>query len=455
MENALQYSRDHFDDSVSELMDFLRIPSISTDPDYAPEVRRAAEWVADHMRELGIQNVDVLDTPGHPIVYGEYLVDPAAPTILVYGHYDVQPPDPLELWDSPPFEPVVKDGNIYGRGTCDDKGQVFMHVKAAEAYLQGSRSMPLNVKYIIEGEEENGSTSLPQFLIDNKEMLSAEVVVVSDTALFGNGVPAITYGLRGLAYVEVTLTGPDRDLHSGVYGGAIHNPINCLASLIAGMHDENHVITIPGFYDSVVPLKQQERDTFASLPFDDQEWIEDVGVSHARTADGYSILEATTARPALDCNGIWGGYTADGAKTVLPSMASAKISARLVPDQTPDEITAKIQKYFEQNAPDTMKVEVRDLHGGHGVLVDTDSPAMSAASEAMEAVFSQKPFFIRGGGSIPIVADFKKILGLESVLLGFGLDSDAIHSPNEHYGLDRFQAGIESIIRFMQIYSAK
>lgn len=453
MENALQYTRTHFDHFVSELEEFLRIPSISTDPEHAEDVRRAAKWVAGHLIELGVQRVEVMETPGHPIVYGEYIVDESLPTVLVYGHYDVQPPDPLELWESPPFEPLIKDGKIYARGTSDDKGQLFMHIKAAESFLKTSGSLPLNVKYLIEGEEENGSASLPSFIADNRDLLAADVVMISDTALFGSGVPAITYGLRGLAYVEVTLTGPDRDLHSGVYGGAIENPINVLASLIAGLHDDEHRITIPGFYDDVIALKQEERDTFASLPFDEREWIEDVGVHAARTEEGYSVLEATTARPAIDCNGIWGGYIGDGAKTVLASKASAKISARLVPDQTPEDITAKIREYFEANLPPTMKLEFRDLHGGHAVLVDTNIPAMAAAAAAMEGVYGVKPYFTRTGGSIPVVADFKRLLGLETVLFGFGLDSDSIHSPNEHFGLDRFQAGIESIIRFMKIYS--
>ena len=455
MENALQYARTNFDHFVTELEDFLRIPSISTDPEYGPDVQRAAQWIADHLRHIGIQRVDVMETPGHPIVYGEQFVDAALPTVLVYGHYDVQPPDPLELWDSPPFEPVIRDGKIYARGTSDDKGQLFMHAKAAESYMKTSGSLPVNIKYLIEGEEENGSASLPAFISDNRDLLAADVVMISDTALFGSGVPAITYGLRGLAYVEVTLTGPDRDLHSGIYGGAIENPINALARLIAGLHDDKHRVLIPGFYDHVIPLKQEERDTFASLPFDDKEWIEDVGVSNARTEDGFTVLEATTARPAIDCNGIWGGYTGDGAKTVLASKASAKISARLVPNQTPEEITEKIRAYFETNVPSTMKLEFRDLHGGHAVLVDTDSPAMEAASEAMEGAFGEKPYFTRTGGSIPVVADFKRLLGLETVLFGFGLDSDSIHSPNECFGLDRFQAGIESIIRFMHIYPTK
>ena len=330
-----------------------------------------------------------------------------------------------------------------------------MHAKAAESYFKGTGSMPLNVKWIFEGEEEIGSVHLPKFLEDNKDMLAADVAVVSDTALFGTGVPSITYGLRGLAYVQVSLEGPDRDLHSGVYGGAIENPINALAKMIADLHDENHRITIDGFYDMVMPLTDEERTTFASLPFDADEWVAEVGASESKTEAGYSVLEGTTARPTLDCNGIWGGFTGEGAKTVLPSLAHAKISCRLVPGQTPEEITDKLQAHFEKHCPPTMKLTFEDLHGGHGALVDTNSDAMKAASEAMEGVYNEKPYMVRCGGSIPIVADFKKILGQETVLMGFGLDSDAIHSPNEKFGLDRFRAGIDTIIRFMSIYATK
>ncbi len=452
MEKVLSYTGDHFDRFVSELDSFLRIPSISTDPAHNEDVLAGANWLADHLRGLDLNRVDVMPTPGHPIVYAEHMVDASLPTILVYGHYDVQPPDPLELWDSPPFEPVIRDNIMYARGTCDDKGQLFMHVKAAEAYLKGGAGLPLNVKYIFEGEEESGSTNLASFIEHHAAMLSADVVLISDTALFGSGIPSITYGLRGLAYVEVTLTGPDKDLHSGVYGGAVENPINALASMIAALHDENHRVTIEGFYDNVRPLTDEERSSFASLPFDDRDWLEEVGVNTACTESGFSVLEGTTARPTLDCNGIWGGYIGKGAKTVLPSEASAKISMRLVPDQTPDEITAKIRAHFETHTPETMKLTFTDLHGGHGALVDTHSPAMEAASTAMENVYGEKPYFVRSGGSIPVVADFKRILGLDTVLLGFGLDSDAIHSPNECFGLDRFQQGIQSIIQFMRLY---
>ncbi|MFT5145086.1 MAG: acetylornithine deacetylase/succinyl-diaminopimelate desuccinylase-like protein [Rhodothermales bacterium] len=454
MDQALGYALSNHETFVSELEDFLRIPSVSTDPEYAGEVRRAAIWLVDHFKALGFETAEAIDTSGHPIVYAEMLVDESLPTVLVYGHYDVQPADPLELWDSPPFDPVRKGNLIYGRGTCDDKGQVFMHLKAVEAYLKTDTPLPVNLKYLIEGEEESGSTNLPGFITENSERLKADVVLVSDTALFGPGVPSICYGLRGLAYVEVTLTGPDRDLHSGIYGGAVENPINALASMIAALHDDMHRVTIEGFYDNVRPLTTEERDGFAALPFDAAAWAKEVGVDVMRTEDGYSPLEAATARPTLDCNGIWGGYTGEGAKTVLPGQATAKISMRLVPDQTPHEITQKIRAHFEANTPDTMHLTFRDLHGGHGVLVDTKSTAMKAAREALEGVYGMQPHFVRGGGSIPVVADFKKILNLDTVLMGFGLDTDAIHSPNECFGLDRFQEGIQAVIRFLDIYGS-
>lgn len=452
MDQALEYALKHHEEFVSQLEDLLRIPSVSTDPAHKQDVNDAADWIVQHFKDVGFETAEAIPTEGHPIVYAELIVDPALPTVLVYGHYDVQPPDPLELWDSPPFEPVRKGNLLYARGSSDDKGQVFMHLKAAEAYLKTGTPLPVNLKYMIEGEEENGSTHLPGFITANSDRLAADVVLVSDTALFGPGVPSITYGLRGLAYVEVTLTGPDRDLHSGIYGGAIENPINALARLISNLHDENHRVTLPGFYDNVIALTAEEREGLGSLPFDADEWASDVGVDHVTTEGGYTPLEAATARPTLDCNGIWGGYTGEGAKTVLPAKASVKISTRLVPDQTPEEITEKIRLYFEANTPPSMKLSFRDLHGGYGVLVDTKSPAMTAARGALEAVYGVEPFFVRGGGSIPVVADFKKLLGLDTVLMGFGLDSDAIHSPNECFGIDRFQEGIQSIIRFLKLY---
>ena len=454
MEAALSYAEAHGHRFVNELMDLLRMPSISTDPVYAADVAKTAEWLTDHLRQLGANSVDLTPTQGHPIVTAEFHVDAALPTILVYGHYDVQPPDPLELWDSPPFEPVVKDNQLYARGSCDDKGQLFMHVKALEAWMHTRGQPPVNVKLILEGEEECGSFSLPGFIEANKKRLEADVVVISDTSMFAAGVPSITYGLRGMAYVEVSLTGPDRDLHSGTYGGAIENPINALARLIGHMHDDNHCITIDGFYDDVVALKPAEREEMAGLPFDAAAWLGDVGVKVSRTEGGFSELEASSARPTLDCNGIWGGYIGEGAKTVLPSKASAKISMRLVPNQDPDDIAAKMKHWLQDRLPPTMQMEFRLIHGAQGVLVDTESMAMEAASRALEGVYGRRPFLVRIGGSIPVVADFKRILGVDSVLMGFGLDSDAIHSPNEHIGLDRFAQGIAAIVRFHAEYAA-
>ena len=452
MDDALQYARDHAARFVEELKAWLRIPSISTDPAHAAQTRQAASWLADNLRDAGVESVEVIPTDGHPVVFAEHHVSDSAPTVLVYGHYDVQPPDPLELWDADPFEPVERDGKLVARGAADDKGQAFMHVKAAEAVL-ACGGPPVNLKFLVEGEEENGSVHLPGFLRENKDKLAADVVLVSDTALFAPGVPSIAYGLRGLAYVEVTLQGPRKDLHSGVYGGGVHNPINALAAMIAGLHDADHRVTVEGFYDDVQDLSDQERQQYADLPFDEAAWKAEAGVENTRTEKGYSVLEGTSGRPTLDCNGIWGGYTGEGAKTVLPAKASAKISCRLVPDQTPEDVTDKLRRHFQARVPDTMTLTFKDLHGGHGVIVDTTAPAMQAAATALEAVFGQKPHFTREGGSIPVVADFKKILGLDTVLMGFGLDSDSIHSPNEEFGLDRFHQGIEASIRFMDAYA--
>lgn len=454
MQAALQHASHHFPSYVQELIELLKIKSISTDSAYAEETKQCAEWLAAHMKAIGIQKVEVMPTPGHPIVYGEHLVDPARPTVLVYGHYDVQPPDPLDLWESAPFEPVLKDdGRLVARGSSDDKGQMFMHLKAIEAYIKAEDNPPLNLKFIIEGEEESGSANLAPFIEQHRELLKADVVMISDTSMFARGVPSITYGLRGLAYTEVKLIGPDRDLHSGMYGGGIHNPINALAKLIAGLHDEDHRVTIPGFYNNVIDLTQEERDTFAALPFDEQAWAASVGAKATRTEAGYTAYEGTSARPTLDVNGIWGGYTGEGAKTVLPSYAAAKISMRLVPNQQPDEITQKIRAYFEENCPPTMKLEFKDLHGGKGAIVDINHPAMQAAAKALEDTYGKKPFFTREGGSIPVVAEFKEILGVDTVLMGFGLDEDAIHSPNESFGMDRFREGILAAIRFFAHYA--
>ncbi len=455
MQKALDYARQHFAAFLDELIALLAIPSVSTDTAYAGDVARAAQWLADHLAALGAQGAHAVPTDGHPVVVGEYYAAEDRPTILIYGHYDVQPPDPLDLWESPPFDPVIRDGALYARGASDDKGQLFMWMKALEAYVKTYGTPPINMKFILEGEEECGSTHLPPFIQARKDTLAADVVLISDTALFAPGVPSITCGLRGMSYVEVTLTGPNRDLHSGVYGGAIENPINALAKLIADLHDADHRVTIEGFYDDVRPLTEEERSEISRLPFDGCAWAAEVGVTHMRAETGYSPLEGTTARPTLDCNGIWGGYIGEGAKTVLPSKASAKISMRLVPDQDPEDIVHRIRAHFETHTPLTMHVHVKAVHGAVPVLVNTQSPAMEAAAVALEQVYGQRPHFTRIGGSIPVVADFRRLMGLDSVLMGFGLDTDAIHSPNEHFGIDRFEQGIESIIRFMALYGSE
>jgi len=453
MTSALTYADEQSDRFISDLIALLRIPTVSTDPAYAEDVSRGAEWLADHLREIGVEHVEVVRTEGHPIVYAEHLPHDDRPTVLVYGHYDVQPPDPVELWNSPPFEPTRKNGTLYARGACDDKGQLMMHVKALQSYLATGSEPPVNLKFLVEGEEECGSPSLAPFIEKHQEKLAADVVAISDTAMFAEGMPSITYGLRGLAYVQVELTGPNRDLHSGIYGGAVENPANVLSQMIADLHDDDHRVTVEGFYDDVIPLTAEERETFAALPFDEGGWLGEVGLTDARTEAGYSMKEAISARPTLDVNGLWSGYQGQGAKTVLPSKAGAKISCRLVPGQNPHDITQKLRRHFERHIPDTVTLSFAELHGGQPVLIDTSHPAMQAAADAIAAVFDREPVFTREGGSIPIVAEFQRLLGLDSVLMGFGLNSDAIHSPNEHFGLGRYAKGIQSIIRFQQAYA--
>ncbi len=451
MTQTQQYIDANRDRFLAELLDFLRIPSISADPAYAGSVRQTAEWVADNLRKAGADHVCLEETAGFPIVYGEKMVDPSAPTVLVYGHYDVQPADPLELWDNPPFEPVIKDGLIFARGACDDKGQVFMHVKAFEAML-ASGELACNVKFMIEGEEEVGSDNLGLFVASNKDLLKADVILISDTAIIANDIPSIDVGLRGLSYLEVAVQGPNRDLHSGVYGGAVANPINILCQMIASMHDEYNHITIPGFYDGVLELSASDRAAMAQTPFDLDAYQKDLGIQSVHGEKGYSTIERASIRPTLDVNGIWGGYTGEGAKTVLPSMAYAKISMRLVPNQRSEEITRLFTEHFLSIAPKGVKVTVKAHHGGEAYLMPTDSIAYQAASDALAKTFGKEPVPTRGGGSIPIVALFEKELGVKSILMGFGLDSDAIHSPNEHYGLFNFYKGIETIPHFFANY---
>jgi len=453
-----EYLAQNKDRFLNELFELLRIPSISADSAYKGDVAKAAEYVKEKLVAAGADKVEVCPTAGHPIVYGEKMIDTKLPTVLVYGHYDVQPVVPLELWDTPPFEPTIKktklhpDGAIFARGSADDKGQFYMHLKAFEVMMQTS-TLPCNVKFMIEGEEEVGSSNLGTFCKQNVERLKADVVLISDTSMIANDVPSIDTGLRGLSYVEVEVTGPNRDLHSGVYGGAVANPINILAKMIASMHDENNHITIPGFYDEVQNLTEAERTELNKAPFNLEEYKIDLAIADVWGEKGYTVLERTGIRPTLDCNGIWGGYTGEGSKTVLPSKAFAKISMRLVPNQTTDKITELFANHFKKIAPAGVQVEVRPHHGGEPVVTPTNSPAYIAAAKAMETTFGKKPIPTRGGGSIPIVALFESVLGLKSVLMGFGLDSDALHSPNEHYGLFNYYKGIATIPYFFKNFT--
>ena len=453
-QNYIQENKERF---LEELKDLLRIASISADPAYKNEVLNCAEAVAKHLKNAGAENVEICETKGYPVVFGEKLIDKNLPTVLVYGHYDVQPADPLELWESGPFEPVVKatelhpEGAIFARGSADDKGQFFMHVKAFEAMMK-TNSLPCNIKFIIEGEEEVGSVSLADFLEENKEKLSCDVILISDTHIYSNEQPTVTTGLRGLSYMEVEVEGPNRDLHSGLYGGAVPNPINVLAEMIAKLHDEDGKITIDGFYDNVEIVSAEDRAEMNKLKDNPEEFKKSIGLSGVEGETGYTTLERTSIRPTLDCNGIWGGYIGEGAKTVIPSKAFAKISMRLVPYQTDEEITEKFTKYFEKIAPASVKVKVTPHHGGMPYVLPSDTKEFLAAKKAMEKAFGKEVLPYRSGGSIPITSLFEKILGAKSVLMGFGLDSDAIHSPNEHYGLFNFYKGIESIPYFFEYY---
>ncbi|HIO66834.1 MAG TPA: dipeptidase [Flavobacteriales bacterium] len=452
MSEVLEYVEQNKDRFLEELMELLRIPSVSADPKYKNDVNRAAEYISEKLQSAGADNVEICSTAGHPIVYGEKLLDPSLPTVLVYGHYDVQPADPIDLWNSPPFEPVIVDEKIYARGSCDDKGQMYMHIKAFELMMEKG-TLPCNVKFMIEGEEEVGSDNLGVFCTENGERLKADVVLISDTSIIDNDVPSITVGLRGLSYLEVEVTGPNRDLHSGVYGGAVANPINVLCDMIASLKDENNRIVIPGFYDNVVTVSAEERAEMAKAPFDEAAFKSDLEIETTFGESGYSPSEHTSIRPSLDVNGIWGGYIGEGAKTVLPSKAFAKISMRLVPNQSSGEITELFTNHFNAIAPNHVKVKVTPHHGGEPVVTPTDSIAYQAASKAMESTFGTKPIPVRGGGSIPIVALFENELGIKSVLMGFGLDSDDIHSPNEHYGLFNFFKGIETIPLFFKYFA--
>lgn len=452
MQNIKDYVEANKNRFLEELFELLRFPSVSADPQYKLGVLDTAAFVAQKLTDAGADNVEICPTAGYPIVYGEKIFDPSLPTVLVYGHYDVQPADPLELWDTPPFEPTVRDGKIYARGAADDKGQFYMHVKAFE-YMVQNNELACNVKFMIEGEEEVGSANLGIFVRENKERLKADVIVISDTSMISLETPSLETGLRGLSYVEVEVTGPNRDLHSGVYGGAVANPATILAKMIASLHDEKNHIAIPGFYDDVIELSPAERKALNEAPFDVEEYKADLGVDSIWGEEGYTTIERTGIRPTLEVNGIWGGYIGEGAKTVLPSKAYAKISMRLVPNQNSEKITTLFKNHFEHLAPQGVKVTVTPHHGGEPVVTPTDSVAYKAAEKALEDTFNKKPVPTRGGGSIPIVALFEEVLGIKTVLLGFGLDSDNLHSPNEKYNIENYLKGIETIPLFHKYYA--
>ncbi len=454
MENVINYIKENEKTYIEELKEFLRIPSISTNQENKEDIKRAAGFVADKLKSAGMNRVEVHKTEGHPIVYGEWLGAPGKPTVLIYGHYDVQPVDPIELWDSPPFEPVIKDGKIYARGATDDKGQMYMHIKSVEAYFKTLGSLPLNVKFLIEGEEEVGSESLEIFINNNTELLKCDSVLISDTALYGPGIPTLTYGLRGLCYMEVEITGPNRDLHSGTFGGGVANPINILADIISKLQDKNGKITIPHFYDDVVKLTKKERDGFKALKFSEKKFAKQLGVAELKGEKGFTTLERIWARPTLDCNGIIGGFTAEGAKTVLPSVVTAKISMRLVPNQDPKKIEKNFERYIKSLVPKSVKVKIKSLHGAYPIVTPLDNPATVAAAKAMEKAFRKKIVYMREGGSVPIVTVFSKKLKVPVVLMGLGLNSENLHSPNEHFNLKHFQLGIISSAYFMHEYSA-
>jgi len=449
---ALEYAHANQAQFLAELKEFLSIPSVSTQGKHKADMERAAAWLKEEMLAAGFPKAEVKSTLGHPVVYGEWLAaGPNAPTVLIYGHYDVQPPDPLDKWNTPPFEPTIVGDDIFARGAADDKGQLYIHVKAAEVFKETVGAPPVNVKCLFEGEEECGSPSLAPFIQEHADLLAADIAVISDTHILGKESPSIVYALRGLAYGEIEVAGPAHDLHSGTYGGAVHNPIHALCSMIAQLHDEEGHITIPGFYDKVKKLSPEERAEMAEIPFEREAWLQEAGVKSDWGEGEYSIIERTSTRPTLDINGIWGGYTEAGGKTVLPSKAFAKLSMRLVPSQEPEEILNLLQEYLSQLAPPTVEVAVHKAHGIAGIIVQRDNPAMAAAVQAYAKTFGREPIFTREGGSIPVVTMFQKLLGLETILMGFGLPDDRLHSPNEKFHLPNFYKGIETIINFMNL----
>ncbi|MBP1646598.1 MAG: Acetylornithine deacetylase-like protein [Bacteroidetes bacterium] len=448
MDEILSYIQGNKERYFAELKELLAIPSISTNPENGPDMQRCAQWMADQMRIIGLQNVKLFPTAGHPIVYGEWLGAPGQPTVLIYGHYDVQPVEPLELWTSPPFEATVRENRLYARGSADDKGQVFIHFKGIEAFLKIKGSLPVNLKLLIEGEEEIGSTNLGAFVEEQKDLLSADLVLISDSSMFGENTPSICYGLRGLSYMQVDVVGPNKDLHSGSFGGAVHNPIQALAEIVSRLHDRNGRVTIPRFYDDVRPLTRREREAFKKLPWSDRKFAGELGVRQLYGEKGFTTLERLWARPTLECNGIWGGFTGEGAKTVLPSKASAKISMRLVPDQSSTKVARLFERHIKKLAPKSVQTKTTLLHGGEPAITPIDSPGVTAAVAALRKGFGKTPLYQREGGSIPIVVQFKEMLGIDTVLLGFGQPDENAHAPNEFFNLDHFFGGIRTIVHF-------
>lgn len=447
-----EYQENNKDRFLNEMMDLLRIPSVSAKSEHKADMQQCAEAVKKSLLEAGCDKAEIMETDGHPAVYGEKIIDPAKPTVLVYGHYDVQPPEPLELWHSGPFEPVIKDGKVYARGSADDKGQFYMHIKALEIMTQ-TGTLPTNIKFLIEGEEEVGSPNLGKLVAANKGLLKADVILISDSSMLSMENPSLDIGVRGLSYIEVEVTGANRDLHSGTYGGAVANPITILAKMIAGCHDENNHITIPGFYDDVVEATAAERELMARAPYDEQEYKDELGVKELWGEKGYSTNERTGIRPTLELNGIWGGYQGEGAKTVLPSKATAKISARLVPNQSSRKITEILLNYFEQIAPPGVTVNAFEHHGGEPYMTPIDSKGYQAAAQAVETTFGRQPIPVRGGGSIPICSILEKELGIKIIFMGFGLDNDNLHSPNEKYNIENYYKGIETIPYFHKYFA--
>lgn len=453
MEQAVKYIKKNKKNYIEELKDYLRIPSISTQKSSVPDVKKCSKFVADSLKKAGMKKVQIIQTKGHPLVYAEWMGAPGKPTVLIYGHYDVQPVDPIDLWKSPPFEPIIKKGKIWARGADDNKGQNFVHIKSVEAYLKTSGKLPVNVKFLIEGEEEIGSENLEKFLKQNKKLLKCDTVLISDTSMYGPGIPTINYGLRGLCYMEIEVTGPNRDLHSGSFGGGIANPINELAQIISKLQNSDGKITIPGFYKDVKRLSVEERSNYKKLKYSDRELMKEYEVSALQGEKGYSTLERLSGRPTLDCNGIIGGFTEEGAKTVLPSKASAKISMRLVPNQDPKTIAKLFEKHVKSIAPKSVKVKVKDLHGGLPIVMSLDDKAIKAASKAVSKAFGGKAVFTREGGSIPIVVEFANQLKAPVVLMGLGLETDNIHSPNEHFDLKNFELGMLSSVYFLEEFA--